>query len=197
MPKLKKTWRKNRGRPKQRLSQPRKQSKRQYPQARRSAGRSWVHRGLWALATFLLAHVTGSFLNLWGPLWPTKPEIELETPSFSGAFTIPFYVRNRSAIFDLENLTLTCDLVVEPFDRPVGTVVMGEHPIRSDTLTARHRRHFQCNIARDRDTSIGVVFSARYEINLGPFAWPRILDIGYFRWEPNLRPPRWIEIEAL
>jgi hypothetical protein len=94
-------------------------SKRRIAQSRQTPAKSQVrmHRRLWlgtkvTVGFFVgLIGLVGSIYGMWGPPWPTEPEFALASPSFGSSFDVPFSVLNKSALFALDNLSISCVLL--------------------------------------------------------------------------------------
>ena len=67
----------------------------------------WVAIGSLCL---LALSVTSNIVTLWGPFWPTEPVFSLSYPSSGSPFEIPFYITNRSVIFPIHDIELSCYL---------------------------------------------------------------------------------------
>jgi hypothetical protein len=48
--------------------------------------------------------------TLAGPFWPTLPTIDASAMSATNPFSVPFYIRNQSIVFDVYNIQLYCGL---------------------------------------------------------------------------------------
>jgi hypothetical protein len=55
-----------------------------------------------------------------GPVWPTAPSFSPGLPSFGAAIDIPFTIENRSALFPIKNLEITCVVTVSFLGSPDG-----------------------------------------------------------------------------
>jgi hypothetical protein len=104
---------------------------------------------------------------IWGPLWPTQPSFFPGSPSFSSAFDVPFIVTNKSVLFSLSNLTITCQLLNFRAEGHDGSVIQGTNSKIS---------------ARDVNPTLGRLGSA-------PFICPLrgLMGVG-----PAGRPKRWL-----
>ena len=173
----------------------RRQSKRlQQRRQRHRLGRFWN----WArgIAFFFVAYGFGAYLDWWGPFWPTSPVIELGAPSFSEPLQIPFFIENKSAIFDFENINFACSADVT-VSEDMNYFVIGA-PNAGATVGARSRRPFRCGGASNPPPRrLSLSFGLDYEVNLLVMRWKRREEIGPFVWHPELQPPQWIEGEML
>jgi hypothetical protein len=93
--------------PKLKINQPRQTPS--SPQVR-------MHRRLWLVAKvafgFVVALVglVSGIYGIWGPPWPTDPVFVPGVPSLGDAFNVPFSVVNKSALFPLRDLELSCSI---------------------------------------------------------------------------------------
>jgi hypothetical protein len=77
------------------------------PQAR-------MHRVLWRAvkAVFgfvvVLVGLIGGAYTMWGPPWPTEPSFVPGAPSFGSPLDVPFTVTNKSSVFSIKNLHISC-----------------------------------------------------------------------------------------
>jgi hypothetical protein len=187
---------KTKGKAKKDRSEPRKAPKTKEPKSRQrdscvSRLGSISRRVLTWAALFLFGHAAGSLLDFWGPLWPTKPIVNVGEPSFSRAFELPFFVTNKSALFDMKNTTIRCSpsFLLGTF----GLFAVGGPAAENVTIEAGdHGRSFICNISSDVDPqSLSVEFNFQYEVNLLFISWTREVRSDYFTWNAEARPPRW------
>ena len=61
-----------------------------------------------ALAILALATAFYTFI---GPFWPTEPEFSPSYPSNGSPFDVPFDVTNRSGVFAIHDLSISCGLI--------------------------------------------------------------------------------------
>jgi hypothetical protein len=47
-------------------------------------------------------------VTLWGPFWPTKPDVQFHDTVDASSFVLPFKLTNRSVLFSIENADITC-----------------------------------------------------------------------------------------
>jgi hypothetical protein len=64
-------------------------------------------------AILILVTLGQGIVAFWGPFWPTDPEIQAHDTVDASSFVLPFRVANKSVVFDLPNVAITCgvDLV--------------------------------------------------------------------------------------
>jgi hypothetical protein len=69
-----------------------------------------AHKRLWELliACGVVLGLVASIAGLWGPFWPTEPIFSPGCPSNSSPFDVPFTVSNKSIIFPINDMTITC-----------------------------------------------------------------------------------------
>jgi hypothetical protein len=71
--------------------------------------------------------IGGSDIYVLGPPWPVPPSFSPGPPSSGSAFDIPFQVENKSALFGLNNLKITCivdDALAKSHEGP-GSITFG------------------------------------------------------------------------
>jgi hypothetical protein len=73
-----------------------------------------MHRVLWRAvkAVFgfvvVLVGLIGGAYTMWGPPWPTEPGLVPGAPSFGSPLDVPFTVTNKSSVFSIKNLHISC-----------------------------------------------------------------------------------------
>src|SRR5215475_12218164 len=55
-----------------------------------------------------LAGFIASVAGIWGPFWPTDPEIHPQNTVNGSSFILPFTVQNHSVLFGIQNAEFTC-----------------------------------------------------------------------------------------
>jgi hypothetical protein len=71
----------------------------------------WLaHKRLWEIliAFGVVLGLAASIDELWGPFWPTEPIFSPGYPSNSFPFDVPFTVSNKSLIFPINDMMITC-----------------------------------------------------------------------------------------
>ena len=74
------------------------------------------HRRLWLASKWVAGTVMtllglgATVVALWGPFWPTAPIFSPGYPSNSSPFDVPFTVYNKSIIFPINDVTITCSV---------------------------------------------------------------------------------------
>jgi hypothetical protein len=72
-----------------------------------------MHRRLWLTAKmiggFLIGFLglVGSIYGIWGPPWPTDPDIQFQNALRDSSFILPFALKNKS-VFPMNNVAMTC-----------------------------------------------------------------------------------------
>ena len=95
----------------------RQQSRRHNQEARRTEIHSgWVRRRVQEAANHPIALTAGLFvtaLAIWQFVLPAfaAPEIEVSDSDPASPFVFPFYIRDQSWAFDMQDVVLVCDLV--------------------------------------------------------------------------------------
>jgi hypothetical protein len=139
-----------------------------------------------------VATLVQTALAVWGPFWPTYPDIEPEAPSDSFAFGVPFVVHNRSVLFPMLNPSFACYIIEARTDKPMiyrqllGSITGPNPPIPPGDV-ARYR----CIVPiafPGRVTEAVVEIGAVWSIPLIGERWNRT---GPFTWNTTLNPPRW------
>jgi hypothetical protein len=64
--------------------------------------------------------VVSTVYTIWGPPWPTNPEIRPRDVIDGSSFVLPFTVRNPSAVFDMDNVEFTCGVDLVHFEDAEG-----------------------------------------------------------------------------
>jgi hypothetical protein len=59
---------------------------------------------------FLVLSVASNIVTVWGPFWPTAPDIAPNYPSAGSPFEIPFKFENSSRIFDFHDVNVGCNI---------------------------------------------------------------------------------------
>jgi hypothetical protein len=61
-------------------------------------------------ATIAIIGLGASIDQLWGPFWPTTPEISLQAASAGSSEALPFEITNQSVLFKIKDANLVCFL---------------------------------------------------------------------------------------
>jgi hypothetical protein len=59
----------------------------------------------------LALSIAANIVQIWGPFWPTELDFAPVALSFGHPFEVPFVVTNKSVVFGLSNLRLSCHLI--------------------------------------------------------------------------------------
>src|ERR1700737_4760374 len=71
--------------------------------------RWWFRATEWTFGIVVAAMgIVATIAGIWGPIWPTDPEIHPHDVVDGSSFILPFTVKNRSIIFDMPNVEFTC-----------------------------------------------------------------------------------------
>jgi hypothetical protein len=69
----------------------------------------WFSALEWALGSAVGAlAIVASISGIWGPIWPTDPEIHSRDALNGSSFILPFTVKNKSILFDIVDAEFTC-----------------------------------------------------------------------------------------
>ena len=81
-----------------------------------------IYQHLWEptkWAAVILAGIAGFLRALiqigGGPPWPADPEIRPRDTTDGSSFVLPFALRNRSTLFDMKNVSMTCGIDLVAF----------------------------------------------------------------------------------
>src|ERR1043165_5852226 len=85
---------------------------RAHPGSSTIGGRYWWSGAKAVVAVFVgILGLLATFVTLVGPVWPTGPDFSPGVPSSSSPWDIPFVVANKSALFPIRKLTITCYVI--------------------------------------------------------------------------------------
>jgi hypothetical protein len=152
---------------------------------------------------FALGALLGTADELWGPVWPTSPEIESSSMSATDPFAIPLLVSNESVVFDLRGVTFTCIIqeMSTNHDGHMNNVTLTVEG--NNSIFAGYRKiPFTCRLPFlwpvDQKMVSGRMFIAvSYTVALPFWEWKRRSVVGPFIWDANLEHPTWIRGERL
>ncbi len=150
---------------------------------------------------------------VWEPPWPTKPTFSPSSPSFGSAIDVPFIVTNKSAWFDLSNLTIECRIMNLLAEGPTGAAVRqapgiyttiaarGVNKSLAQTASAPFTCPFRGRIgvdvgdAADQIKRVSVAFASEYD---SPFFLGRTTSVSQtFSLDTATMPRRWVPGEPL
>jgi hypothetical protein len=142
---------------------------------------------LGAVIAFAIALVglVASIDGIWGPIWPTTPDIHPGPPDPVSPFAVPFTIKNRSVLFNIKSASIVC--LVDSLNAKNPGIFLTNNRIRVTwefTLNPEETRPFSCEISIPFNSVEEVVmrFSVEYQINficggcvlrhtLGPYSW--------------------------
>jgi hypothetical protein len=153
----------------------------------------WLFRA----ALGLLA-VLGSVYGIWGPPWPVEPTVSPGLPSLGSPFDVPFNVSNKSLLFTIDGLSLSCKLKLVQTNGliiPNGIVrLRGEY-----TIGPGQSRPYVCPFSRayggpyaENIKTAQITISSEYKS-----PWPVIskklsVDSDVFTLNSKTIPPQWM-----
>jgi hypothetical protein len=149
-----------------------------------------------------LSAVVGVLYELVGPLWPTQPVFSPGHPSFGTPFDIPFKVENKSGLFAICNIKITCHLIYarssESHDTAINTVIFLNSKDNVCIGVQGDNKTYTCpysNIFGDSDSRFE---EARLEfISEYDSPWPlggRTQSFSsVFTLDANTNPPQWVQ----
>lgn len=153
-------------------------------------------------AAIFVAGVLGlvaSIVAIWGPVWPTKPSIDVGPPSSEGPFSVSFQVTNASVLFPLQHLTLLCGIYYIHTDHHQS--MEGGFSLTAggdNTLPPGESRPYKCesilNFGGARIIGERITIRGTYDLPVfGHFKF----ESAAFNWDSNSNPPRWVRGDPL
>lgn len=151
-------------------------------------------------AGLLLLGLGQAFVTFRGPFWPTEPTFLPGAPSLGSPMNVPFFVTNKSAVFSLDDLLITCGpLVVVMTGKNVfniGRIGAQGHnvlrPLETRPFTCRFNRVVSFPGAKVEEAHIQ--FTSAYK---SPWPWEpnrRVVSTSsIFTLETATDPPQWME----
>ena len=146
----------------------------------------------------LIATICG----IWGPIWPTRPVFFPGFPSNASPFDVPFNVINKSIIFDLKNLSVSCKLISIRLESETdGSVVERRSGVISargvGNIVAAQSRSYSCPVNRGvirvenpRVARAQIAFLSEYDS-----PWPLMPKVRteseVFTLSTATNPPQW------
>lgn len=113
-----------------------------------------------------LAALLGAFYAIWGPPWPTSPEIRVSGIDPSSPFAFPFQIANKSALFGVHIDRLNCS--AQPSIK-LGSAMLpwlSSAVLESHFIRARETRNYSCStllrMAGRPNESIELTVTATY-----------------------------------
>jgi hypothetical protein len=161
-----------------------------------------MHRRPWLAAkvigSFLvgLVGLIGSIYGIWGAPWPTEPVFAPGPPSFGSAFSVPFVVSNKSALFPINNLMITCHLRRVLTDKNNLVEDVGFGILSPNVLMPLQSRPYICpfdqfSISSGRIIAVEIDFESKYKSPWPFFSKPKTTMSDIFTWNPSTSPPAW------
>jgi len=69
----------------------------------------WFRAAEWAVGVVIvILGIVASIAGIWGPIWPTDPEIHPHDVLNGSSFILPFTVQNKSIVFEIPDAEFTC-----------------------------------------------------------------------------------------
>lgn len=170
------------------------------PESRERSSVQQIFRSARRAFGFLIAAVSvlATLAGLAGhPLWPVEPDITLPPPGTA----VPHYawidVANRSLIFDLDSVEITC-LIDEVRYGSLMKVIANAYLIsKNQTIKANSTRPFRCNwdgaIYAPPDALTYAEIRVTFEYDRAFLGPSKYVVFGPFWWDRSVQPPRWIE----
>ena len=182
------------------------------PLLERSNQAWWIRAAKWIGATTvtglgLLATIAG----LWGTPWPTAPVFSAGPPSYGAATDVPFQVENKSAVFGLSDLRVSCKVSgIAQSKTSSSFIKLGSGmsflrqganyiaPLSSAPYTCplRGKGGVDNSDAADVLQNVEISFATEYRI----FSWlpgQFHAEDGPFTWITTTTPPHWERGEPL
>jgi len=66
--------------------------------------------GIFGLPITVIGLIASIYQILGGPPWPTDPDVRPHDVSDNSSFVLPFTIRNRSTLFDMNHVAMTCGI---------------------------------------------------------------------------------------
>lgn len=183
--------------------------------------RRWVRylQRLFGAVVVLVGLIAGAYQLMGGPPWPTDPEIRPhDTADASSTLVLPFTIRNRSTLFDMNNVNMTCGVDLVMFSDASGATAAVENAAFSTgnlSIPANSTANYPCDasglvqvrpdgsfILRDNLSTKGAVFKGPLTIRkmcmwiggdykIGPMNESFTSTI--FKWPASQTSRQWIE----
>jgi hypothetical protein len=82
------------------------------PERGLASHRRWARAIKWTIgAAITLFGLVAGVVGVWGPPWPADPEIHPHDTVDGSSLVLPFIVKDRSALFDIPNVTFDVELI--------------------------------------------------------------------------------------
>jgi hypothetical protein len=165
----------------------------------------WVK---WAVGTPLAVMAFGltAVINVWGPPWPTEPVFAPGLPSAGSPLDVPFAVTNKSALFAITNLQITCIAVqIDTAPLNIRFKDIGFAVLDSSALEVTNSSPHTCTFNRtvilapnSRLSAAQIKFVSRYN-----FPWPwekakaKTVESDIFTLNTKTSPLQWMQGKPL
>lgn len=161
---------------------------------------TFVGRTLVGLVTSALGACIGALL----PFWPTELEIAVGAPSLSSPFDVPFTIANRSSLFMITDLKISCEIVEAVTDKDAGLSNVALDVGTTNFILPREAPIYVCPLNRIVKMPAGAPISRaamrfRYSYNQSVL-WSKTAmsrESKIFRLLTNISPPRWTDERSL
>ena len=149
------------------------------------------------IGVFALASVAwgASIYAIWGPLWPVEPTFSPTSPSSETPFDIPFTVENKSALFSIEELFITCRII--SLNTKENKQVLHSHvTIPVTSIERLQSRRYVCPYNWILNSKGDTITEALIELH-GEYrsSWPLFIkgtaNSGLFSWNISPGLPHW------
>jgi hypothetical protein len=165
----------------------------------------WVK---WVVGTPLAVVAFGLtvVINVWGPPWPTEPVFAPGQPSAGSPLDVPFTVTNKSALFAITSLQITCIAVQIDTGPPyfkfkdIGFAVLGSSTLEV-TKSGPQTCAFNSTVILDPNSKLlaaQIKFASRYE---SPWPWEKAktktVESDIFTLNTKTSPPQWMQGKPL
>ena len=85
----------------------------------------WPRAIKWTIgAAITLFGLVAGVVGIWGPPWPVDPEIHPHDTVDGSSLVLPFIVKDRSALFDMPNVTFRCGIDLVYAEDSIGQKVI-------------------------------------------------------------------------
>jgi hypothetical protein len=148
-------------------------------------------------ALALLVGIVAGIDTLWGPFWPTTPDVTVGPPDQSAPFAVPFTLENRSIAFPIEG-QFFCVLhrIVDTSKQPATLAEVPIIAMGPAALFTQDKEPFKCWFPFREHGQIMPIAEAHIEIMMIGRVWPwqsvRARSLGQFTWDAKANPPRWL-----
>ena len=191
------------GKPPKTASAPiRKEEMPQPPPSPRVEKKASHPRWFWAAMVqfpLLILSVVSNIVTLRGPVWPTAPIFSPSYPSAASPFDVPFNVENKSSIFPIKNVHITCiikNVETKSTHAQISNVAI-MHEIANQIIEPSSTRIYTCPLSstialpEDFISNAAIEFKYEYEHEYMLFSKSYKETTGVFFLNTKVSPPRW------